>query len=138
MNTMSTTRFTDRRLWAVLALLLTLLGLHLAVAGKVEAAGHSWYSYKAGKDCKGTNNIVDPVGIIFITHSTVGKIATLIDTESAARHAQDSNIKYWTHGNVFDDIKGQQGAYVRGTTRVCSSFNDQDATSGAVRSRGST
>jgi hypothetical protein len=135
MSTMSTTRFADRRWWIVLALLLTLLGLHLTRAGKVEASGHSWYSYKAGKNCKGTNNIVDPVGIIFITHSTVGKIGTLIDTESAALHAQNGSIKYWSHGNVLDDLKGQQSAYYRGSTRVCSSFNDQNATSGAVRSR---
>jgi hypothetical protein len=135
MRMMNRMRRTDRRLWAGLALLLGLAGMHLAHSDDARAAGHSWYSYKAGKNCQGTKNIVDPVGIIVITHSSVGDIASLTQSRSFTMSALDNDVKRWTHGNWVDDIKGQQGAYYRGSTRVCSSFNDQNATGGATDSR---
>lgn len=134
MSIKNTTRLTDRRLWAALALLAALAGAHLARSGDARAAGHSWYSYKPGKNCQGTNNIIDPVGIIILTHSSVGDIAELLQQRSFTQ-VWGSPVLRWKNGNSITSPTGQQASYVRGSTRVCSSFSQENATGGATESR---
>jgi hypothetical protein len=123
------------RLGAAFGVVVMVAALHLVSPARVGASGHSLYSYKAGKDCRGTNNIIDPVSVEFLTHDSVGELSHMVDVQSGARHRQDESIPNWFSANALDNVKGQQGAYFRGSTRVCSSFSATNATNGALRSR---
>jgi hypothetical protein len=120
------------------------LGLGVAASaamfGQMSSAygyGHGGFSYSAGKNC--TGHRIDPIGIQFLTELSVAGLSGRIEQRSKDLGYEPDDTLYWEAGNPFDDNKGQQSFYYVGQgssqRRICSSFTNGNATSGALNSR---